>query len=132
MIDEKRIREIAEQVYAEKTGQSEFTVPKVPIHVHNGIDSPRVRYTDLTGISFIGSDANSVIAPGNLKSNRIVAPSQDPTGLYVIPLPVIESTGLDGWDGGNAPEGTQFLFYDGVNFVLWCRVGGGWHSATLT
>jgi hypothetical protein len=39
---EQKIRQISEQVYAEKTLKSKYGVSQVPFHTHNGIDSTRI------------------------------------------------------------------------------------------
>lgn len=44
---EKKIRDIAEQVYAQKTLKSKYSVAQVPFHTHNGIDSTRVNEKDI-------------------------------------------------------------------------------------
>jgi len=44
---ERKIRDIAESVYAEKTLKSKYTVSQVPFHTHNGTDSTRVNEKDI-------------------------------------------------------------------------------------
>ncbi len=46
-IQEKKIRDIAEAVYTEKTLKSKYTVAQVPFHVHSGTDSSPVNEKDL-------------------------------------------------------------------------------------
>lgn len=44
---EQKIKQIAEQVYAEKTLKSKYGVTQVPFHTHNGVDSVRVNEKDM-------------------------------------------------------------------------------------
>lgn len=50
-MDEKllnqKIKEIAEQVYAQKTLKSKYSVTQVPFHTHNGTDSVRISEKDI-------------------------------------------------------------------------------------
>lgn len=45
---EQKIRQISEQVYAEKTLKSKYGVSQVPFHTHNGTDSIRINEKDVT------------------------------------------------------------------------------------
>lgn len=65
---ERKIREISEQVYAEKTLKSQYGVAQVPFHVHSGTDSSRINEKDLVNniknhfvISNIVGDGNQHI-----------------------------------------------------------------------
>lgn len=44
---EQKIRQIAEQVYAQKTLKSKYGVSQVPFHTHNGTDSVRISETNI-------------------------------------------------------------------------------------
>ncbi len=45
---EDRMREIAEDVLDENSGQNQFAVSQTPFHTHNNSDSPAVSYPNLT------------------------------------------------------------------------------------
>lgn len=45
---EEKIKDIAEQVYDEQSATNQFAVSQVPFHTHNGSDSQRISFLDLT------------------------------------------------------------------------------------
>lgn len=45
---EKKIRDITEQILDENTATNQFAVSQTPYHTHNGSDSQKVSYQDLT------------------------------------------------------------------------------------
>lgn len=58
---QKEARAIAEQVYDEKAAK--YGVAKVPLHRHNGFDSPQVRIQDIAGI--VGTSGRITMATDN-------------------------------------------------------------------
>ncbi len=46
-MDKQEMRSIAEQVFSEKLSQGQFSAFKIPNHVHNGIDSPRINQSNI-------------------------------------------------------------------------------------
>lgn len=60
-MNETQIRQIATDVY-NKLG-TQWGVGKVPNHIHNGLDTNRITYTDILGIPTIaGTGAPALIA----------------------------------------------------------------------
>jgi hypothetical protein len=74
---EQKMKEIAEQVYAEKGVKSKYTVTQVPFHTHNGTDSARINQKDIikniTNFgNFVATEGTSIVQINNVpNSSRI-------------------------------------------------------------
>lgn len=118
---------------------TKYGVASVPLHKHNGADSPVLPATSLAPFTPLpatsGGVANTTVLDGTVMNNPQTAnsPSQSGTfnsqSVYVSPIPIIYATQAgQEFNGGFAPVGTQVIFMNATNLpdeqaTLWVRVG---------
>jgi len=122
---EEQVRQIAQQVYQENQTNAQFAPTKLPLHIHNGVDSPT-----LDGFYPLGkgpSTVSSVVQKfgGTVEGNTVA---------YPIPI-IFPKLGI-GFQGGYAPApGTLILTADKFGnpflFVSF-DTQGGWAGIELT
>lgn len=109
--------------------------PIIPPHSHNRTDGLQVNPVDLQGFQVLPKTGNGVLSPKNMGGNLLVGPNQDPSGVFVCPLPII-ATDINGFSAGDAPTGTALVF-DSVIFpnpILYIKTGdapGEWSGVEL-
>jgi hypothetical protein len=146
---QKDARDIAAQVYKELGTQ--FGVPSVPFHTHNGIDSPQIDGDGLIPFQAV-QYANGGVLFNVLNNSQAYSylgkpytvPVYNP--VYNAPFVIIQGVagGADSFIGGEASLGTTVIFYTPGTFQeLWVRIdntqqltltgtlSGGATSATL-
>lgn len=69
-LNEQKMKEIAEKVYAEKTLKAKYSVSQVPFHTHNGTDSTRINEKDMVhnvrNITQIVADSSETLILRNI------------------------------------------------------------------
>jgi len=145
-MDENTIRQIVRDEIAKNKQQSQYSVNRVPVHAHNGIDSPNLDPHSVNG--FVGLPSNSTPAAsagvlGLLGQQTVNGPpdtnaSFNPPTVVVYPIPIIYGFGVgdqSAFNGGEAPQGTV-LFFDnnGVNLLsyLYIKTLDGWAQIAVT
>lgn len=132
-------RRIALEVYSQKGTQ--YGNPQVPVHIHNGIDSPIVSAADIGGFLPLPATPGGVVSPGQLGNQVVVqgnssrsygnfsTVSQAVFPIYPIPLIYGSGVGPDSaFDGGTAPLGTVLFFENGLTLSgLWVKTPVGWY-----
>ncbi len=127
---EERARAIAEEVYS--ANNVKYGVANTPLHMHNGIDSPRIPPTSIVGYETLPAGLRGVLAPAQLQGNVLINPQANRLA-YTYGAPTFVSEGLNGWGGGagplmqlptGGPVDTYFLF---ANFSS----DGDWHGVEL-
>ncbi len=103
----KVAKEEAEKVYAEKAAQ--YSVPTVPFHTHNNVDSPILPQTAVTGFFPLSNNPGGIIQVNRAQGTVINTPDGN-KGKYVYPIPYFIADGMNGWSGGAAPVGTMVVF----------------------
>lgn len=65
-MNEDQIRQIAQDIYDKNQSTNQWNVSKIPLHVHNGVDSNKVKYTDLLEVPLILSGVITTNGSGNI------------------------------------------------------------------
>lgn len=141
---QKEARAIAEQVYKENA--TKYGVAKVPLHRHNGVDSPKISPINLDGflpINGIGSGITTqesgvfAIAQAEDDSFNVGGGvTYSPPVTYVAPVPIIYGHGVgtgSQFSGGDTNVGSMLYFRNGetVN-QLWVYCDDGkWRGVNL-
>ncbi len=91
----KDAQDEARQVYNELGSQ--FDVNKTPIHVHNGIDSPRIPPASLQIVQFLPANSGGVLSPAILGGQVVDNPAEagfgNPATVPIVAAPVIYGFG---------------------------------------
>lgn len=135
---QKEARDIAEQVYQEKAAQ--FGVPKVAVHIHNGVDSPMIPGSNIVEVKPLNGIPEGVLNAANLNSQTYTFLGN--INYPVVPaFPLVEIQGYgvgvhSAFEGGDAPLGTMVLFTNGNTLSKLCIRSDasttGWFGATLS
>ena len=127
--------------YANKYG-----VASVPLHRHNGSDSPIIGNASIFNFTALPATPGGVANEDVLDAQVINNPAQNadgnknpnPANIYVMPIPIIYSSSGVGpgsaFEGGDAPQGT-LVFFDGANATLsglWAKTQNGWYRIATT
>ena len=114
---QKDARDIATQVYNELG--TKFGVAKVPLHAHNGVDSPKLPPSSST--AFIPIDINTLGVVFQIANSLGQGVNYEGITPGVVPIPVIYGGGLISFGDSTTqfdvtnPAGTTFRYtYDGV------------------
>lgn len=120
-MNEQEVTKIATDIY--NTLGTQFGVAKIPVHTHNGVDTNRIRYTDIIGtpkrVGTITSSATPAINTDNYDYFSITAQAVDITSF---------TTNLT----GNPEEGdTLWIVITGTaaRAITW---GASFESSTVT
>jgi hypothetical protein len=137
----KDAEEAARKVYAEMS--TKFGVASVPLHRHNGADSPILGNSSIRNFSPLPAVAGTATVPLTDASSGVASPSalgaqiinnpaqstnvaanvdKNAPNIYVMPIPIIYGFGNPGdanydFHGGNAPIGSMVLFINPTNAV---------------
>jgi hypothetical protein len=134
-MDEERMRQIAKEVYDSNQTSNQFSISKIPSHVHNGTDSNKIPIQNIQGVSLLPVSWNP--SATELFSRQLTEPNDGVNGsVFSIPLPTLENASGDPFVLGEAPNGTLMLGSDITTLpptvYLFARVGGLWYSTTLS
>lgn len=134
---QKDARDIATEVYQEFGTQ--YGVPSVPYHQHNGTDSPMIPVLNISMFSSITGGANGVI------TNALdIGQSVNNTNQFNITgsksVPALNMSVVYGYDvgagsqflGGEGVEGQTLLFASPLVHQFWAFLNGGWYGVDLT
>lgn len=125
------MQQIAEEVYANKG--TRFGVADVPTHEHNGVDSSILPSSSIDQFVPLPADEGGV-ANIDILNGETINDSKQASGnlasaftspvIYVDPIPTIYGSGLEEFNGGEAPAGTQVAFVnpDTLTIQLWMRL----------
>lgn len=138
-------QEEALKVYNKQATQ--YAVPKVPYHVHNGIDSPQLTPLAMNFLGYLPANSGGVIDPAvldtqtatwkqfTLDDGGVIGVSSNQPQIPVFQLPVIYGYGVGGhsaFNGGTAPEGTMVVFSNaGTTGQIFVMIQGTWRGITL-
>lgn len=101
--------------------------PKVPPHQHNGNDNLKLSVSNITEylpFKKLGVGTSVDLVQTNLFFG----------GQYSYPLPVISGDlGAENipFAGGDAPDGTIFIYKEAAAWQLWIMLFGTWHGVDL-
>lgn len=124
---EKRMRQIAEEVYSKNTDSSETTAITTARHLHNGVDSLQLSAKDIIGFQVLPDGAAGVLGPmNNYNGGTFVQSSSGNTVTFTVPVISFGSGG--DFSGGDAPDGTIIFASGGADITtnLWVRYDGSW------
>lgn len=140
---QKEIETQFERLY--KQYASKFGVASVPLHRHNGADSPILGDASISNFTPLPSVDNGVLSRTQLGAQTVNTPSVGPTGnqnpqqpnVYVMTVPVIYgSSGVgpgSAFNAGDAPYGTVLMFANGSTLSnLWINTIDGWYGIDVT
>lgn len=139
-MDENKIREIVRDEIARNKQQSQYAVNRVPVHTHNGIDSPNLSPTSTQGFVPLPSNGTPVGSEGVLGllgAQTVNGPpntnaSFNPPTVVVYPIPTIYGFGVgvnSAFNGGEAPQGTVLMFDNNGSATLsflFIKTADGW------
>jgi hypothetical protein len=110
-MDEQKIKKIALEVFQSQLKQSQYQVTPVPVHIHNGTDTPRIPPSSVI---------NFVSLPSTVSTNGVLSPDNigvaQPPFATIYPLPIINGYGVGAFsqfNGGDAPYGSMVGFQNG-------------------
>lgn len=86
---------------AKNAAKQQYTVPKVPVHVHNNIDAPNIPIQNVTTFAPLPGTGNGVISPDTLQDQVVDVLSNATPGesansfvpISVKPVPIIYGSG---------------------------------------
>lgn len=122
---------------------NKYGVADIPIHRHDGVDTPNIPPTSVTGFQNLPATSGGIASPGVLGDQGLVQGSTNvgygylATGTQavfpVFPLVIVagHGTGDDGsFNGGNAPVGSLIFFQNGTTLSgLWVKgFDGTWYG----
>ncbi len=127
-------KEIADAI-AKYANDQKYAVTQVPVHTHNGIDSPKIDADDIPQFVPLPATPGGVVSPDVLDTqtiNDIVLGSQNPPTIYVNPVPIIYGYGVgvhSAFNGGDAPNGSAVFFENGLSLSkLYIKTEYGWYG----
>lgn len=152
-MDEKKMRQIAEEVFNEKLNETQFGFTSIPYHVHNGTDSPVILPLSVTGFASLpANNPDGIVSPTTLDTQIFTFNSKTVNGsggldnktrasaVYIYPTPIIYGYGVgthSAFNGGDAPYGTLICFSNaGTTAQLFIKIDDGtstgiWRGVTL-
>jgi len=109
MADDTQIRKIAKEEIALDKQQAQYGVNRVPVHVHNGLDSPKLDFNTsiinrqvLVTSHVPGTSAATAGNYGHFFINPLYASSTNTAGKRVGPMSIITMTECHGRAGNDA------------------------------
>ncbi len=135
---QKEAREIATSVYKELGSQ--YGVPSVPVHDHDGVDSLQIPTENIPAFLPLPSTTGGVISSAMLNTqtlnNAVTSGQNNPANAFTFPLNIIYGYGVgvfSAFNGGDAPEGSVILFANGTTngAQIFVRIQGGWRGVDL-
>lgn len=147
---QKEIKTMFADLYRQEA--TKYGVASVPLHRHNGSDSPIIGDASITNFQPLPAGdstppdggpgvANPGLLDGQVIYNTETAQLNSPATAFVMPLHIIHGFGMGAestFHGGNAPLGSAILFVNPDNAVqLFFRVDRDgftdkWWGVTLT
>lgn len=130
---QKEIQTQFETLY--KQYATKYGVASVPLHRHNGADSPTLSPSSIDSYLPLPGTSGGVASPDVLTDGQVVNDTNQANNsqlaatvtsqtIYVDPFPILYDTESDGFQGGEAPIGTSLIVAspseEGV--TLWLRV----------
>lgn len=138
-MDENRIRQIIQEELRRSTGPSRFGFQNVPYHIHNKVDSPNLPPPSIVGFNALPAGTTGVMGLNFNLGNVFTSPVTSNNAAYNFPTTTLNSEGLNGFGGGDAPVGTMLLFNNPTvldGYWIFCNFssqpGGDWHGTQLT
>lgn len=140
-MDEDEIRQLVQEIVRDELAKSreeaQYSVTRVPAHIHNNMDAPNLPPHSVAGFLPLPGTGSGVLA---LAANQSVSgPPADnsilnPPAVYVFPVPVIYAGGggAAAFNAGTAPNGAMLFFDTGskVTSALWVKTLNGWYGIT--
>lgn len=137
---QKDIQTMFESLYEQMA--SKYGVASVPLHRHNGADSPKIGDQSVTNFVTLPSVENGVLSVTNLGTQVVNSLALNPSGnqsqapatVFDMPVPVIyASSGVgpgSSFNLGDAPQGTVIMFANvtAVTSNLWVKTLLGWYG----
>lgn len=101
-LTEARIREIIRQELASQQRDAQYGVSRVPVHTHNGLDSPAISAHDVTGFQTLPGTGQGVVSTSLLNGQNYLGPptttTLNPSRVVQYPLLVIYGSGTTSSD----------------------------------
>lgn len=132
---QKEARVIATQVYKELGAQ--YAVPKVPVHIHNGIDAPKIPGSSVQTFIAIPGTGDGVFSESSLQAQFVNTQDgifPNPGNVYVPQVPIIYGFGVgtnSAFNYGSAENGTMIIFNNLGTTQLWVMVDETWRGVDL-
>lgn len=132
-MDENKIRQIAQEVaqenYDKNSAQDQFAVATTSFHKHNGQDSPKFPFVNLSDVplSYYTQKGHSLIVNGTenlLEFSAGTVATTNTDSFLVIP-------NCAGTPTGTPTGGTGSIVLDTSAGKLWIYYGGAWKGVLL-
>lgn len=132
-MDEQDVRRIVQEEIKKSQQTAQYGVTRVPIHTHNGIDSPNIAAASVIGVKVLpGARGSGGVADPEVLNTQVINNIPDTTASYnppkitFIPTPIIYGFGVgvhSAFEGGTAPLGAMVFFENTATLsALWIQV----------